>query len=302
MYPFVTNTIYKVSVPVPENSTSIKKLAVFGAPIAQSKSPTIHQMFAKQFDLAISYERILGVESKFNAQLNDFFADPNAIGANITMPFKEDAANWASEKSHGVHQANAANTLIRIKQGFRAETTDGKGLVSDLIRNEITLHSKVILLIGAGGAARGAIEALLAEQPSKIFITNRSMDNAQRLVELAKDPRVKAITELECDQVSFDVIINATSLSLSGKLPALSDTIFNNHPAVYDMVYQDVDTCFVAKAKSLGCSQAIDGLGMLVGQAAESFYLWFGMRPDVAPVLEYLRADLQDTRDSIQRS
>ncbi|MFQ3251568.1 MAG: shikimate dehydrogenase [Glaciecola sp.] len=295
MYPLHINTIFKVSVNVPENFTSTKKLAVFGAPIAQSKSPIIHQMFAQQFDLNITYERILGEPAIFTQQLNDFFADPNAVGANITMPFKEDAANWASEKSSGVSKANAANTLIRLKQGFRAETTDGKGLVSDLLRNQIHLQNKVILVIGAGGAARGAMEALLAEQPQQIYITNRSKENAHRLVEVANDQRVQALSESECEDMVFDVIINATSLSLNGQLPALSDKIFHPHPSVYDMVYQDVDTCFVAKAKSLGCTQAIDGLGMLVGQAAESFYLWFGLRPDVTPVLEYLRQELKDS-------
>jgi shikimate dehydrogenase len=214
------------------------------------------------------------------------------VCANITMPFKEEAANWATEKSTGVTKANAANTLIRKAQGFRAETTDGKGLVSDLLRNDISLEGKQVLLIGAGGAARGAIEALLSEQPAHIFITNRSAINAKRLVIIAEDDRVTAISENDCEKLAVDVIINATSLSLSGELPAISDSIFDNKPAVYDMVYQDVDTCFIKKAKSLGCVKAIDGLGMLVGQAAESFYLWFGMRPNVEPVLEYLRHQL----------
>jgi shikimate dehydrogenase len=208
------------------------------------------------------------------------------------MPFKEDAANWATEKSTGVIQANAANTLIRQAQGFRAETTDGQGLVSDLLRNDISLRGKSVLLIGAGGAARGAIEALLSQQPIHIYIYNRSAENAERLVSIAKDDRVTMVSQNDCEKLAVDVIINATSLSLSGNVPAISDSIFANKPAVYDMVYQDVDTCFIKKAKSLGCVKAIDGLGMLVGQAAESFYLWFGVRPDVKPVLEYLRQQL----------
>jgi shikimate dehydrogenase len=277
---------------VSDNYTSTKKLAVFGNPIAQSKSPVIHQMFAKQFNMTISYERILGEPSTFVDQLTRFFADPTSVGANITMPFKEDAANWATEKSTGVIQANAANTLIRQAQGFRAETTDGEGLVADLLRNDIALQDKQVLLIGAGGAARGAMEALLSKQPAHIFITNRSTANAKRLVSIAGDDRVTAVSESDCEKLVVDVIINATSLSLSGNLPAISESIFANKPAVYDMVYQDVDTCFIKKAKSLGCVKAIDGLGMLVGQAAESFYLWFGVRPDVEPVLEYLRQQL----------
>jgi shikimate dehydrogenase len=278
--------------PVSDNFIATPKLAVFGNPIAQSKSPLIHQMFAKQFNMTISYERILGEPSTFVEQLVTFFADPDSVGANITMPFKEDAANWATEKSTGVIQANAANTLIRQAQGFRAETTDGEGLVSDLLRNDISLLGKRVLLIGAGGAARGAIEALLCQQPAHIYIYNRSAENAERLVSIADDDRVSAVSENACEKLAVDVIINATSLSLSGNVPAISDSIFANKPAVYDMVYQDVDTCFIKKAKSLGCVKAIDGLGMLVGQAAESFYLWFGVRPDVEPVLEYLRQQL----------
>lgn len=275
-----------------DNATSIKKLAVFGNPIAQSKSPLIHQMFAEQFNLTISYERVLGEESTFEDQLATFFADANAVGANITMPFKETAANWADEKSTGVTKANAANTLIRQPNGFRAETTDGKGLVSDLLRNNIPLSGKSVLLIGAGGAARGAIEDLLSEQPAHIFISNRSALNAQRLVKIADDKKVSAVTENECQKLRVDIIINATSLSLNGKVPVVGDAIFSNHPAVYDMVYQDTDTCFIKKAKALGCTKAFDGLGMLVGQAAESFYLWFGLRPDVEPVLARMRQEL----------
>lgn len=279
-----------------DNSAFIKKLAVFGNPIAQSKSPLIHQMFAEQFNMTISYERILGEEITFKDQLADFFADANAIGANVTMPFKEAAANWADEKSVGVTKANAANTLIRQHHGFRAETTDGKGLVSDLLRNSISLSGKKVLLIGAGGAARGAIEDLLSEQPGQIYISNRSALNAQRLVKIADDNRVSAVTENECEELCVDVIINATSLSLSGNVPAIGDAIFSNHPSVYDMVYQDADTCFIKKAKALGCTKAFDGLGMLVGQAAESFYLWFGLRPNVEPVLARLRQELTNSR------
>jgi shikimate dehydrogenase len=278
--------------PVSDNFIATPKLAVFGNPIAQSKSPLIHQMFATQFNMTISYERILGEPSTFVEQLATFFADPDSVGANITMPFKEDAANWATEKSTGVIQANAANTLIKQAKGFRAETTDGEGLVADLLRNDISLQDKQVLLIGAGGAARGAIEALLSKQPAHIFITNRSAANAERLVSIADDDRVTAVSESDCGKLVVDVIINATSLSLGGNLPAISDSIFANKPAVYDMVYQDADTCFIKKAKSQGCVIAIDGLGMLVGQAAESFYLWFGVRPNVEPVLEYLRQQL----------
>jgi shikimate dehydrogenase len=270
-----------------------KKLAVFGNPISQSKSPNIHQMFAAQFGIEITYERILADENTFVSKLEAFFADNNAVGANITMPFKEQAANWAAEKSSAVKQANAANTLIRQEHGFLAETTDGKGLVSDLLRQGVCLKNKVILLIGAGGAARGAIAALLAENPKHIYITNRSVENAHRLVFIANDERVTVVLENECDKRQVSIIINATSLSLSGKVPAISDAVFLNRPAVYDMVYQNSDTVFITKAKSLGCEKAIDGLGMLVGQAAESFYLWFGVRPDAEPVLAYLRQELK---------
>ncbi|MBF7074683.1 shikimate dehydrogenase [Glaciecola sp. MH2013] len=274
-------------------SGRIAKLAVYGKPIEQSKSPIIHQMFAEQFDITISYEKIHGEPSTFLAQLDNFFAQETAIGANVTMPFKELAANWAQHQSKEVQQASAANTLVKVGREFFAQTTDGKGLVSDLLRNEMQLRNKTILLIGAGGAARGAISALLQEQPRCIHITNRTKANAQRLVDAFVDERVMAIAESDCSKHQYDLIVNATSLSLQQALPNLDDSLFAKHTDVYDMVYQSQDTVFVAHAKKLGCKNAIDGLGMLVGQAAESFYLWFGRRPNVEPVLSYLREELR---------
>ena len=270
------------------------RLAVFGAPIEQSKSPTIHHMFAEQFGISIVYDKILGKSGQFQSQLNEFFAQDGAVGANITMPFKEEAADWAIFHSQGVAQASAANTLVKVDGGYYAQTTDGKGLVADLLRNGMPIRGASLLIIGAGGAARGAISALLDEQPQRIYITNRTVANASRLVELANDERVVAIAEDNCASHHFDIIINATSLSLNGALPNLPDSIYGATTAVYDMVYQSNDTVFIEHAKSLGCEKVSDGLGMLVGQAAESFYLWFSVRPDVEPVLIFLRKELAD--------
>ena len=275
-----------------EDSPVTFRLAVFGDPIEQSKSPQIHQMFAEQTGLQITYQKIKGEVDSFTDQLAEFFSHEDAMGVNVTMPFKEQAAAWADTRSISVEQASAANTLIKTSSGIIAETTDGKGLVSDLLRNNMHINGKTLLLIGAGGAARGAISALLDENPKHIYITNRSPANAQRLVDIANDKRVSSISEGDCAKQTFDLIINATSLSLQGNVPNIPDAVFNTQPNVYDMVYQSEDTSFVRKAKSLGCNNAIDGLGMLVGQAAESFYLWFGLRPNPEPVLTMLRKEL----------
>ena len=275
-----------------ENSPVTFRLAVFGDPIEQSKSPQIHQMFAEQTGVQITYQKIKGEVDSFTDQLAEFFSHDDAMGVNVTMPFKEQAAAWADNRSAAVKQASAANTLIKTSNGIVAETTDGKGLVSDLLRNNMQITGKTLLLIGAGGAARGAISALLEQNPKHIFITNRSQENAKRLVDIANDEKVSAISEADCSKQCFDLLINATSLSLQGNVPNIPDSVFGSMPNVYDMVYQSEDTSFVQKAKMLGCNNAIDGLGMLVGQAAESFYLWFGLRPNPEPVLAMLRKEL----------
>ena len=259
-------------------------------------------MFAEQFDLPLEYVKREAPASGFVESAEVFFADPEALGANVTMPFKHDAFAWVNSLSSQAERAGAVNTIIRTKNGFIGDNSDGVGLVNDLLNHNIKIAGAKLLMIGAGGAAKGALPALLDASISSVHIYNRSHQKAVDLVNYTKEhsqayisvyPRqtnqVKAL-ELAEQTTPFDIIINATSLSLSNQLPALPDTIFEGCPAVYDMVYLNQDTVFLEKAKSLSCKTAIDGLGMLVEQAAHSFFLWFGKKPETREVYKYLRA------------
>ena len=270
-------------------SKPYSKACVFGCPIEQSKSPIIHNMFAKQFNLPLVYEKRLAPESGFVASANEFFADPTTIGANVTMPFKHDALAWVDELSSQAKQAGAVNTIIRKGEKFIGDNTDGYGLVSDLQEHNVTLKGANILLIGAGGAAQGALPALIDAGIEHVSIYNRSIEKAKALVTLSNAYKDKVASLYDNTFTQYDIIINATSLSLHGELPDLAAHIFANKPAVYDMVYQSKATSFLAHAKEQGCDCVIDGLGMLVHQAARSFYLWFGKAPDTKGVREYLR-------------
>lgn len=283
-------------------STSTFKACVIGNPIAQSKSPIIHKMFAEQFDLPLEYSKREAAVSGFVESAEAFFADPTAVGANVTMPFKHDALAWVHSLSSQAERAGAVNTIIRTEHGFIGDNSDGVGLVNDLLNHNIKIDGAKLLMIGAGGASKGALPALLDAGLSSVHIYNRSHQKAVDLVNYTKDHTQAyiAVHPLQTNQPSafesfeqsmqFDIIINATSLSLGNQLPALPDTIFEGSPAVYDMVYLNQETVFLQKAKSLNCKTAIDGLGMLVEQAAHSFFLWFGKKPETREVYKYLRA------------
>ncbi len=254
-------------------------------------------MFAKQFGLSLDYQKRLAPIDGFVQSANEFFANKHCIGANVTMPFKLDALNWVDELSVQAARAGAVNTIIRQQDKFVGDNTDGIGLVMDLQNHLVNLAGAKVLIIGAGGAAKGALPALIEANIESVCIYNRSIVKADKLVaETNAYTPDKAYTfgslQTKGSQAmqEFDVIINATSLSLSANLPSLPDSIFNHHPAVYDMVYLSQPTQFLNKAATLGCDTCIDGLGMLVNQAAHSFFLWFGHKPDTQPVYEYLRA------------
>lgn len=269
--------------------------AVFGNPIAQSKSPVIHQMFAEQTGQQIQYQAILAPTDGFTSSLESFFADSCAKGCNITMPFKEEAAAWVDKLSEGAQLAGAVNTIIRNDDGtFKGDNTDGEGLVLDLLRQGAELKNANILLLGAGGAARGVISPLLAYEPNSILVVNRTAEKAHALAELVPDGNVSAcgFDSLPQGHKKFDVIINSTSTSLSGGLPPLSDYVYKGASFAYDMVYANQPTPFMSHASKMGVIKTSDGLGMLVGQAARSFYLWRGVKPDIKPVLNKLRAEL----------
>ena len=262
--------------------------AVFGNPVAHSKSPQIHQMFAAQEGVSIRYERRLSQPETFAREIAAFFAEGGA-GANVTLPFKTRAAELAHECAERAAAAGAANTLIPFSDGLiRADNTDGLGLVADISHNfQVALAGKHILLIGAGGAVRGVILPLLECRSASLTITNRTAAKAQ---ELAAIFGIRAAEVGELPAAGFDIIINATSGSLSGQVPAIAPAVFAQCELAYDMAYGREPTAFMRFAAESGAGRSADGLGMLVEQAAESYRLWRGFSPKTAPVLATLRA------------
>lgn len=261
------------------------RYAVFGHPIAHSKSPQIHAAFARQTGQDMSYEAILAPLDGFAGCVANFIA-AGGRGANVTVPFKEEAFRLANRLSRRAERAGAVNTLT-FDDGILGDNTDGAGLVSDLTRNlHCALAGKRILLVGAGGAARGVVEPLLEQQPARLVIANRTVSRAQELADLFG----RGVTACGFDTTGgpFDLVINATAASLAGELPPLSPAIFTSDTLAYDMMYGR-DTPFLAFARVQGAATA-DGLGMLVEQAAEAFFVWRGVRPDTAPVIASLRA------------
>ena len=273
----------------------VSKYTVFGNPIAQSKSPSIHQMFAEQAGLKIEYDRTLATKDNFIPTLEEFFLNADAKGCNVTSPFKEQVAKWVNELSDSAKIAGAVNTVIRKSDGtFLGDTTDGQGLVQDLLRLGVPVKGARILLLGAGGAARGVLQSILALEPRLLMIANRTEEKAKQLASLIPQDNFigLGLNQLNEVQQSFDLIINSTSASLTGDLPPIPDSIISSSACVYDMSYADKPTVFLQHAQKLGVLNTFDGLGMLVGQAAESFYLWTGYRPNVSPVIHTLRSSL----------
>lgn len=273
----------------------VNKYTVFGNPIAQSKSPAIHQMFAEQAGITIEYDRTFATKDDFIPALTGFFLDAQAKGCNVTSPFKEQVAKWVNELSASAKIAGAVNTVIRREDGtFLGDTTDGSGLVQDLQRLGVQIKGARILLLGAGGAARGVLQSILALEPACLMIANRTVEKAKQLASLLPQDNFVGVglNQLIEVQPAFDLIINSTSASLTGELPAIPESVISRSACVYDMSYADKPTVFLQHAQKLGVQDTFDGLGMLVGQAAESFYLWTGFRPDVVPVIHALRSKL----------
>lgn len=268
------------------------RYAVFGNPISHSKSPLIHQAFAKSTQQNMSYEAILAPIAGFEHCLNEFIAD-GGKGANVTVPFKEQAFTLCDELSDEAKLAGAVNTLIVDATGhLRGDNTDGLGLVADLERHLGSLNGKSVLLVGAGGAARGSILPLLNSGITQLVIHNRTYDKALNLAKaFASFGPIEARSLNQLDQ-AFDLVINSTSSSLSGEVPKLPSAIIGCATVCYDMMYGKEITAFNLWAKQMGAMQVIDGLGMLVGQAAKSFALWRGVEADVEPVLIALRQQL----------
>jgi shikimate dehydrogenase len=265
--------------------------AVFGNPIAHSKSPLIHATFARQTGQDMTYEALLAPLDGFPAAVAAFLA-AGGRGANVTVPFKEQAFALATHLTPRAQVAGAVNTLRFSVEGILGDNTDGAGLVSDLTTNlGIDLAGKRVLLMGAGGAARGVVLPLLERQPASLFIANRTPGKAMALVaELARACGAGNLAGGGYGDLTgnFDLVINATAASLAGDLPPLPASVFAADALAYDMMYGK-DTPFLAFARAQGARQA-DGLGMLVEQAAEAFLLWRGVRPDTQAVIRMLRA------------
>ncbi|MCP3868002.1 MAG: shikimate dehydrogenase [Gammaproteobacteria bacterium] len=268
------------------------RYAVMGNPIAHSKSPEIHRAFAAQTSQAMEYERILSEPTDFETDVQHFF-DTGGQGLNVTVPFKERAWAMADECTSRARVAGAVNTLIPMAENgcLRGDNTDGVGLVRDLTVNHgFLLSGSRLLLIGAGGAARGTVGPLLETGPESLTIANRSPGRAEALAAVLAEPeRVRGCGLDELNGCRFDLIINATAAGLGGELPDIPDGILAPGGWVYDMMYGSEPTVMVLWGQSQEATQSLDGLGMLVEQAAESFFLWRGVRPDTRPVISSLR-------------
>ncbi|QIW16777.1 shikimate dehydrogenase [Pasteurellaceae bacterium RH1A] len=266
--------------------------AVWGNPIAQSKSPRIHQLFAQQAGKNLQYLAKLGSESEFEKELEAFFAQ-GAQGCNITAPFKERAFRLAHLHSETCLLAEACNTLKRLEDGrLYADNTDGKGLSADLARLGWLKPQQKVLILGAGGATKGVLLPLLQAQQN-ITLYNRTHEKAVELAQkFANFGQIQAACWEELVNQSFDLIINATSLGLAGKCVELPAQLLKS-AKIYDMQYAlGQNTPFLNYAKSCGAEALADGLGMLVGQAAHAFALWEGVMPEIEPVLKQLQAEM----------
>ncbi|HEX6138152.1 MAG TPA: shikimate dehydrogenase [Casimicrobiaceae bacterium] len=271
------------------------RYAVIGNPVAQSQSPRIHALFARAVGHELEYGRILGTPGHFADDVRAFRA-AGGRGLNATVPFKLDAHALATERTARAAQAGAVNTLKFEGDRIIGDNTDGAGLVRDIERLGCSIGGKRVLLMGAGGAARGVMLPLLDERPAGIAIANRTLEKAQALATQFAPLAPAGIPVRGGGYAAFageafDLVINATSASLAHQIPSLPQGAFAQGALAYDMVYGEAAEPFLARALAQGAAQAVDGLGMLVEQAAESFFLWRGLRPPTAPVLALLRRD-----------
>jgi shikimate dehydrogenase len=270
------------------------RYAVIGNPIAHSRSPQIHTAFAQQTGESVEYHRLLGDLERFTHDIHAFFAE-GGLGLNVTVPFKEQAWRLADELSQRAHLAGAVNTLIRVdNHHLRGENTDGVGLVRDLTVNQgFRLNGKRLLILGAGGAVRGVMHPLLQEQPKRIIIANRTAAKAYSLASgLASYGQVAGCGLNELEGMQFDLIINGTAAGLQGETPPIPGTVLAKGGWCYDMLYSAQATPFQRWGHTHQASRSLDGLGMLVEQAAESFRLWRGILPETSPVIALLRKQL----------
>jgi shikimate dehydrogenase len=270
------------------SSDTPDRYALVGHPVSHSHSPVIHSLFAKQLGENMTYELIDATVEEFEVAVLGFKA-AGGKGLNITVPHKERAFRLATSSGQEAEQAQAANTLTFSGGSIIANNTDGVGLVRDLTENlGVELQDKRVLILGAGGAARGVVCSLLNAGVMQLTIANRTLSRAQQLYDLLSKYGVFDICSFdELEEVGEqDVILNATSAGVRGEEVPFPDSLFTPNTFCYDLSYSLKDTPFVSLARKHGAGRAVQGWGMLIEQAAESFYIWRGVRPDTAPLLE----------------
>jgi shikimate dehydrogenase len=267
------------------------RYAVVGNPIAHSKSPLIHTEFARQTAQDLSYSTLLAPLDGFPATVKTFHNE-GGRGLNVTVPFKQEAWRMTTELTQRAELAQAVNTLKFENGTILGDNTDGAGLVRDILVNlSIPIRAKRVLIMGAGGAARGVILPLLGEAPALLAIANRTASKAHELgQQFAAHGDISTGDYASLTACHFDLVINATSSSLSNELPPLPPSVFNPGALAYDMMYGKGLTPFLQFAQANGAAHLADGLGMLVEQAAESFFLWRGVRPDTRSVMDLLKS------------
>lgn len=272
--------------------TIIDRYTIFGNPVAQSKSPTIHALFAEQTGQHLIYDRTLSEVDTFIDDITCFF-NQGGKGCNVTAPFKLQAYQFADQLTERATLAGAINTLKKCDDGtILGDNTDGEGFIQDLLQHNIQIKDRRILLIGAGGAARGIIKPLLDQKPNELILSNRSFEKASQLEKIFSAFGSIISVPMENINQSFDLVINAASTSLTAEVPKISANIFTPQTISYDLSYGKEDTSFNQWAKRCGVTQTYDGLGMLVQQAVEGFVLWRGVRPHSERVLQLLRDEI----------
>ncbi len=273
------------------------RYAVIGNPIEQSKSPLIHTAFAQVTGQDIEYTKLLAPLGGFAAVVDTFRAS-GGRGMNVTAPFKLDAFAYATHLAPSAQMAGAVNAMKFEGDKVYAENFDGVGLVRDLVHNlNCPLQGRRVLILGAGGATRGALLPILAQGPAELVMVNRTVAKAQELVELARKHQsglvpIRGVGYADLSDQSFDVVLNATSASLTAELPPLSALAFAQNCLAYELAYGKGLTPFLKLAKQAGVTRLADGVGMLAEQAAEAFVWWRGVRPDTAPVIAQLTVPL----------
>lgn len=269
------------------------RYAVVGNPIHHSKSPLIHSGFARDTEQDMSYEALEAPLGEFDGRV-DAFRKAGGRGINITAPFKLDAYDYATHRSESARLARASNCLKFERDGVYAENFDGVGLVNDIVRNlGVSFAGKRVLLLGAGGAARGALLPFLSQNPAALTLVNRTLEKAHALLRDADAAEIVPVCGYrELNGQCFDIVVNATSASLREELPPVPATVFGEDALAYELVYGKGLTPFLRLARNAGVRRIADGVGMLVEQAAEAFFWWRGVRPETGAIITALRMPL----------